>query len=75
MFAILSFLYFFSPYLPMRGHIRRSTGNSNSVITLSAGGAKGCSDHRFCAPPAYTDQLLTLHQHRDNNQYRMANQI
>ena len=26
-------------------------------------------------PPAYTDQLLTLHQHRANNQYRTANQI
>ena len=25
--------------------------------------------------PAYTAQLLTLHQHRDNNQYRMAYQI
>ena len=32
-------------------------------------GAKGCSDHRFRAPPAYTAQLLTLHQHRANNQY------
>ena len=27
-------------------------------------------------PPAgYIDQLLTLHQHRANNQYRTANQI
>ena len=26
-------------------------------------------------PPTYTVQLLTLHQHRANNQYRMANQI
>ena len=30
---------------------------------------------RFRAPPAYTAQLLTLHQHRANNQYRTANQI
>ena len=30
--------------------------------------AKGCSDHRFRAPLAYTAQLLTLHQHRANNQ-------
>ena len=37
--------------------------------------AKGCSDHRFHAPPAYTAQLPTLHQHRANNQERMANQI
>ena len=36
--------------------------------TSSAGGAKGWSDHRFCAPPAYTAQLLTLHQHRASNQ-------
>ena len=38
-------------------------------------GAKGFSDHRFRAPPAYTAQLPTLHQHRANNQYRTANQI
>ena len=38
-------------------------------------GAKGCSDHRFRAPPAYSAQLLTLHQHRANNQYRAADQI
>ena len=37
-------------------------------LTSSAGGAKGCSDHRFRAPPAYTAQLPTLHQHRANNQ-------
>ena len=57
-------------------HIGRSTRNSNPVMTSSAGGAKGCSDHRFRAPPAYTAQLLTLYQHRANNQYRtLANQI
>ena len=28
------------------------------------------SDHRFRAPPAYTAQLLSLHQHRAHNQYR-----
>ena len=33
--------------------------------------AKGCLDHhRFREPPAYTAQLLILHQHRANNQYR-----
>ena len=32
-------------------------------------GAKGCSDHRFCVPLAYTAQLLSLNQHRANNQY------
>ena len=31
-------------------------------MTSSAGGAKGCSDHRFCAPPAYTAQLLAQPQ-------------
>ena len=56
-------------------HIRRSTGNSKPVTTSSAGGAKGCSDHKFRAPPTYTAQLLTLHQHRANNQYRTADQI
>ena len=29
----------------------------------------------FRAPPAYTAQLVTLYQHRANNQYRTANQI
>ena len=38
-------------------------------------GVKGCLGHRFRAPPAYTARLLTLHQHRANNQYRTANQI
>ena len=56
-------------------HIGRSTGNSNPVMTSSAGGAKGCSDHRFCASPAYNAQLLTLRQYRANNQNRTANQI
>ena len=43
--------------------------------TLSAGGAKGCSDQKFCVPPAYTARLRTLHLHRADSQYRMANQI
>ena len=39
-------------------------------------GAKGCSDHRFRArTPAYTAQLLALHHHGANIQYRAANQI
>ena len=50
----------------MLGHIGRSTGNSNLVMTLSTGGAKTYLDHRFRAPPAYTAQLLTLHQHKAN---------
>ena len=57
-----------------KGHIGRSTRNSNPVNTSSAGSAKGCSDHSFRAPLAYTAQLLTLHQHRANSQYRTANQ-
>ena len=56
-------------------HIERSIRNSNSVMTSSAGGVKGCSDHRFRVSPTYTAQLLTLHKHRTNNQYRTANQI
>ena len=56
-------------------HREVSTRNSNPVMTSSTGGTKGCSDHRFRAPPTYTAQLLTLHQHRANNHYRMANQI
>ena len=44
-------------------------------MTSSAGGAMDSPDHRFCAPPGYTAQLLTLHQHRANIQFRTANQI
>ena len=62
---------------PTRGHLGNSTGMiSNPVVTLSAGGPNGCLDHGFRAlQAAYTAQLLTLHQHRANNQYRTANQI
>ena len=65
----------FSSCWPTRGHKGRSTRNSIQVMISSAGGAMGCSDHRFRAPPAYTVQSLTLHQHRANNQDRMANEI
>ena len=54
-----------------RDHIGRSSRNSNPVMTSSTGDAKGCSYYRFRAPPAYTAQLLTLHQHRANNQYQV----
>ena len=68
--------FFVSFCWPTRDHLWRSTRNSNPIMTLSAGGAnKGCSDHRFRAPPAYTAQLLTLHRYRANNQYRTVNQI
>ena len=68
--------FFLSTCWFTRDHIGRSTRNSSPVITSCTDGAKGCSDHRFRAPPAgYTPQLLTLHQHRANNQYRMAYQI
>ena len=36
---------------------------------------RGCSGHIICAHPASCTHLLTLHQHRANNQYRTANQI
>ena len=39
-------------------------------IFRSSGGAKVCSDHRLRAPPAYTAQWLTLHQHRANDRCR-----
>ena len=43
-------------------------------MILSAGGPKGCLDHRPHAPLANTATLLTLQQHWVNNQYRVANQ-
>ena len=40
-----------------------------SVTIFRRSGAKGCLDHRFCAPEAADiAQLLTLHQQRANNQ-------
>ena len=38
-------------------------------------GAKGFLGHKFCATPAYTAQLLILHQNRADNQHLTANQI
>ena len=66
---------FFSILLTHEGSHREVYQDFQPSLTFSAGGAKGCSDHRFHAPPAYTAQLPTLHQHRANNQYRTANQI
>ena len=43
------FFVLFLSYWPTRDHIGRHTGNSNPVMTSSAGGAKGCSDHRLRA--------------------------
>ena len=69
------FGHFFSILLTHEGSHREVYQDFQPSLTSSAGGAKGWSDHRFRAPPAYTAQLLTLHQHRVNNQYRTANQI
>ena len=66
---------FFSILLTHEGSHREAYRDFQPSWTSSAGGAKGCSDHRFRAPPAYTAQLPTLHQHRAENQYRTANQI
>ena len=66
---------FFSILLTHNGSHREVYRDFQPSLTSSAGGAKGCSDHRFRAPPAYTAQLLSMPQHRTNNQYRTANQI
>ena len=68
-------LPFFSTLLTHEGSHREVYQDFQPSLTSSAGGAKGCSDHRFRAPPAYTAKLPTLHQHRANNQYRTVNQI
>ena len=70
--------WFFSSFILLiheGSHPGRSTRNSDPVMTASAGGAKGCSGHKFRAPPAHTAQLLTLHQHRANNQNRTVYRI
>ena len=41
--------FFLSSSWFMRDHVGRSTRNSSPVMTSSAGGAKGFSDHRFHA--------------------------
>ena len=66
---------FLSILLTHKGSHREVYRDFQPSLTSSAGGAKGFSDHKFRAPPTYTAQLLTLHQHRANNQYRTANQI
>ena len=71
----LETMFFFSILLTHKGSHREAYRDFQPSLTSSAGRAKGCSDHRFRAPPAYTAQLPTLHQHRANNQYRTANQI
>ena len=63
---------FFSILLTHEGSHREVYRDFQPSLTSSAGGVKSFSDHKFCAPPTYTAQLLTLHQHRANNQYRMA---
>ena len=63
--------FFFYPADPRGITSREVDRDFQPSLTSSAGVARGCSDHRFRAPPAYTaSQLLTLHQHRANNQYR-----
>ena len=66
---------FFSILLTHKGSHREAYRDFQPSLKSSTGGAKGWSDYRFRAPPAYAVQLLTLHQHRANNQCRTANQI
>ena len=67
--------FFFNPADPQAITYREAYQYFQPSLTSSAGGTKGCSDHRFRGPPAYTAKLPTLHQHRANNQCRTANQI
>ena len=60
---------FFSNLLTHEGSHREVYRDFQPSLTSSAGSAKACLGHRFRSPPAYTFQLLTLHQHRANNQY------
>ena len=69
-FQFVASVIFFSILLTNEGSHRDVYRDFQPSLTSSAGGAMGWSDHRFRVPPAYTAQLLTLHQHRANNQYR-----
>ena len=66
---------FFSILLTDKGSHREVYRDFQPSLTSFAGGAKGCSDHRFRAPRAYTALLLTLNQDTTNNQSRTPAQI
>ena len=72
--SIKIFFLLFHPADPRGITSREVYQDFQPNLTSSAGGAKSCLDHRFCAPLDHTAQLLTLHQLRANNQYRTANQ-
>ena len=74
-YCISAYIYTFFLLLTYEGSHREVYRDFQPSLTSSVGGAKGCSDHMFRVPPAYTAQLLALHEHRANNQYRAANQI
>ena len=65
-----SFFSFSFMLLIHEGSHREVYGDFQPSLTSSAGGAKGCSDTCSVQPPSNTAQLLTLLQHRANNQYR-----
>ena len=75
LFLLLPF--FVSSCWPTRDHIGSSNRNSNPVMTSSTGPVPRVvqTTGSVHATPTYTAQLLALHQHRANNQYRTANQI
>ena len=54
----LNILSFFSILLTHEGSNREVYRDFQPSLTSSANGAKGFSDHRFRAPPAYTARLL-----------------
>ena len=62
--------FFVSSCWPMRDHIRRSPGIPTQLWHLPQVVPRVVHSQVPC-----TAQLLTLHQHRANNQYRTANQI
>ena len=67
--------WFFSILLTHEGSNREVYRDFQQNLTSSAGGAKGCSDHRFRAPPAYTAQLVTLHQRGLHLQFDRRSQL
>ena len=71
----ITWMFFASSCWPTRDHIGRSTGIPTQLWHLPQVVPRVALYHRFRAPPAYTAQLLALHQHRASNQYRTANQI
>ena len=67
MYIVSEILFFHKLFLHpsrLQGVTWKSIRNSNQVMTLAAGGAKGCLDHRFLVPPTYTGPIAVFNTYK-----------